>query len=105
MSTSASWRWIAAMMPASRDPPPWRMFQASRRMRVASVGDVLAAEPVAPALDVAARRRREVREAAQRAGVAVGLQELLARIGALLRVVVHAHREFRILSLQRRMDQ
>ena len=31
ISTSASWRAIAAMMPASRDPPPWRMFQASSR--------------------------------------------------------------------------
>jgi hypothetical protein len=52
ISTSASCRANAAMMPMSRDPPPCRMFQASSRT---SAGDVLALESVAPALHIAAR--------------------------------------------------
>ncbi len=71
ISTSASWRANAATMPASREPPPCRMFQASSRTCAVSAGDVLAFEPVAPALHIAARRRGEMRKAAQRAGVAV----------------------------------
>ena len=46
-----------------------------------------------------------MREAAQRIGVAIRLQELAARIGTLLRIVVNAHPQLGILRLQWRVDQ
>ena len=69
------------------------------------VGDRLAAEAVAPALDVSDRGRREMHRAAQCARVAVTLEKAAPRRGRLGRIIIDPHHEIRIARLQRRVDQ
>src|SRR5262245_40784048 len=69
------------------------------------IADGFAAEAVAPALDVPDRGRGEVHRAAQGAGVAVALEKGAAGGRGLLLVVVDAHHEIWIASLDRRVDQ
>jgi hypothetical protein len=55
--------------------------------------------------DMAARRRREMREAAKCTGITVALEEPPTCADALLRIVINACRQLRIARLQWRMDQ
>src|SRR6266446_606847 len=69
------------------------------------VADRLAAEAVAPALDVPDGWRGEVHRAAQGAGVAVAFEKGATGGRGLLLVVVDPHHEVGIARLDRRVDQ
>src|SRR5271169_1389417 len=71
----------------------------------ASAADRLVAEAVAPALDVADRRRREVHRAAQGRRVAIALEEAAPGRRGLLLIEIDAHHQVGIARLDRRMDQ
>src|SRR6202035_2241785 len=64
----------------------------------------LAAKSIALAADFAGRRRRQVRGAAERVGVAIAFQDLFPSDGSLHRIDVEARRQFRVLQLKRRMN-
>src|SRR5207253_562553 len=69
------------------------------------VANRLAAEAVAPALDVPDGGGGEVHGAAQGAGIAVTLEKIAPCRRGLRRIVVDAHYQLRIPCLQWRMDQ
>src|SRR5271156_1447453 len=64
-----------------------------------------AAKSVAHAADFPGRRRREMRGAAERIGVAIALQELPPRHSRLCRIDVESRRDLGMLQLKRRVDQ
>src|SRR6185437_5239396 len=75
------------------------------RLSKPSLDRVLAAEAVAPALEMADRWRWEVHRAEQRLGVAITLEKAAAGPDGLFRVGIGAREERGIARLQRRMDQ
>src|SRR6516165_11649157 len=69
------------------------------------VAERLAAETITPAFNMANRGRRKVHRAAQRAGVAVALEECSSGSRGLFLIVIDAHHQVGIAGLDWRVDQ
>src|SRR3954447_17894234 len=70
-------------------------------MPLPSARHVFEPEAVAPALDMADRRRREMHRAAQGVGVAVALEEAPSGRDALLAIGIDAHDQLGVAGLDR----